>query len=158
MLRLGRTCSLTATLLALALLCGCSTSSLEPRKNHAASATGLAPQSLAGSQLKYRDNHGRNIYTFFPNGRYRYASLSQNESLADHHEGRFQYAVRSPAEAVVNFEDESAITLRFTDRGLANGTINGDMRVYQFQIVPFDDSQHAIKNFLTGSKQAKDTF
>ena len=135
---LGRTCSLSAALLALALLCSCSTPSPEPRKSHAASASGLAPQSLAGSQLKYRDNHGRNIYTFFPDGRYRYASLSQNESLADHREGRFQYAVRSPAEAVVNFDDESAITLRFTDRGLANGTIDGDMRVYQFQIVPFD--------------------
>ena len=138
MLRLGRTCSLTAALLALGMLCGCSSPSPEPRKNHAASASGLAPQSLAGSQLKYRDNHGRNIYTFFPDGRYRYASLSQNESLADHREGQFHYAVRSPAEAVVSFDDEPSITLRFADRGLPSGTIDGDVRVYQFQIVPFD--------------------
>ena len=136
--RLERTCFLRAALLALGLLCGCSSPSTEPRKNHAASASSLAPQSLAGSQLKYRDNHGRNIYTFFPDGRYRYASLSQNESLADHREGRFQYAVRSPSKAVVSFDKEPSITLRFKDRGLAIGTIDGDVRVYQFQIVPFD--------------------
>jgi hypothetical protein len=136
--RLGRTCFLRAALLALALVCGCSSPSPEPRKNHEASASGLAPQSLAGNQLKYRDNHSRNIYTFFPDGRYRYASLSQNESFSDHREGRFQYAVRSNAEAVISFDDEPSITLRFTDRDLAVGTIDGDVRVYQFQIVPFD--------------------
>jgi len=135
---LGRTFSLTAALLALATLCACSSPSRERRKRKSIPAGGLAPQSLAGSQLKYRDNHGRNIYTFFPDGRYRFASLSQNESLANYREGRFQYAVRSPAEAVVNFDNESAITLRFSDRGLANGTIDGDTRVYQFQIVPFN--------------------
>jgi len=137
MLSLRRTFFPTA-LLSLALLCGCSSLSQQATKNHTTSASSLAPQSLAGSQLRYRDNHGLNIYTFFPGGRYRYASLSQNESLADHREGRFQYAVRSPAKAVVNFDDESAITLRFSGHGLACGTIDGDMRVYQFQVVPID--------------------
>ena len=129
-----------AALLALTMLCGCSgrIPFLAQRKNNALPINGMAPQSLAGHQLKYQDNHGRNIYTFFPDGRYRFASLSQNESLADQREGRFQYVIRKPDEAVVSFEDEPPITLRFSDHGRASGTISGDVRIYQFQIVPFD--------------------
>ncbi len=127
-------------MLALATLVSCAkdSSNTSPRKIPALSSNGLAPGSLAGFQLKSADNHGRNIYTFFPGGRYRFAWLSQNESLADSREGRFDYSITSPNEALLGFEDEPPITLRFFKPGLATGTIQGDLRTYQFQLVPFD--------------------
>jgi hypothetical protein len=116
--------------------CSRSTSSSTLEKNTRATRGSIAPASLSGSQLKYSDNHGRNIYTFFPDGRYRFAWLSQNESLADSREGRFHYSITKTNEALIRFENEPQITLQFTKPGLATGTIQGDVRIYQFQIVP----------------------
>jgi hypothetical protein len=126
--------------LILALMGGCSRSisSANLEKNTRATRGNMAPASLAGRQLKYSDNHGRNIYTFFPDGRYRFAWLSQNESLADSREGRFYYSNTKTNEARIRFENEPQITLRFTEPGLATGTIQGDLRTYQFHIVPKD--------------------
>ena len=131
---------LIAAVLILALTGGCSRSisSANLEKNTRATRGHMAPASLAGSQLKYSDNHGRNIYTFFPDGRYRFAWLSQHESLADSREGRFHYSTTKTNEAQIRFENEPQITLRFTKPGLATGTIQGDLRIYQFQIVPWD--------------------
>jgi hypothetical protein len=98
----------------------------------------MAPASLADCQLKYSDNHGRNVYTFFPDGRYRFAWLSQNESLTDSREGRFHYSNTKTNEALIRFENEPQITLRFTKPGLATGTIQGDLRIYEFHIAPWD--------------------
>jgi hypothetical protein len=55
-----------ATVLILALTGGCSRSisSANLEKNTRATRGNMAPASLAGCQLKYSDNHGRNIYTF----------------------------------------------------------------------------------------------
>jgi hypothetical protein len=127
-----------AAVLTLALMGGCSRgiSSANLEKNTRATRGNMAPAFLAGSQLKYRDNQGRNIYTFFPDGRYRFAWLSQNESLADSREGRFHYSTTKPNEALIRFENEPQITLRFTKPGLATGTIQGDLRIYHFHIVP----------------------
>jgi hypothetical protein len=127
-----------AAVLILALAGGCSRSisSASLEKSTRSPRSNMAPASLAGSQLKYRDNHGRNIYTFFSDGRYRFAWLSQNESLADSREGRFHYSTTKTNEALIRFENEPPITLRFTKPGLATGTIHGDLRIYQFQIVP----------------------
>ena len=129
-----------ATVLILALTGGCSRSisSANLEKNTRATRGNMAPASLAGCQLKYSDNHGRNIYTFFPDGRYRFAWLSQNESLADSREGRFHYSATKTNDALIRFENEPQITLRFTEPGLATGTIEGDWRIYQFHIVPWD--------------------
>jgi len=129
-----------AAVLVLALMGGCSRiiSSANLEKNTRVTRGNMAPASLAGRQLKYSDNHGRNIYTFFPDGRYRFAWLSQNESLADSREGRFYYSTTKINEARIRFENEPQITLRFTEPGLATGTIQGDLRTYQFHIVPKD--------------------
>jgi len=129
-----------AAVLILALMGGCSRSisSANLEKNTRVTRGNMAPPSLAGRQLKYSDNHGRNIYTFFPDGRYRFAWLSQNESLADSREGRFYYSTTKTNEARIRFENEPQITLRFTEPGLATGTIQGDLRTYQFHIVPKD--------------------
>ena len=129
-----------ATVLILALTGGCSRSisSANLEKNTRATRGNMAPASLAGSQLKYSDNHGRNFYTFFPDGRYRFAWLSQNESLADSREGRFHYSTTKTNEALIRFENEPQITLRFTKPGSATGTIQGDLRIYEFHIVPCD--------------------
>jgi hypothetical protein len=127
-------------MLILALTGGCSRSisSANLEKNTRATRANMAPASLAGSQLKYSDNHGRNIYTFVPDGRYRFAWLSQNESLADSREGRFHYSTTKANEALIRFENDPQITLRFTKPGLATGKIQGDLRTYQFHIVPKD--------------------
>jgi hypothetical protein len=127
-------------LLILVLTGGCSRSisSANLEKNARATRGNMAPASLAGRQLKYSDNHGRNVYTFFPDGRYRFAWLSQNESLADSREGRFHYSATKTNDALIRFENEPQITLRFTEPGLATGTIEGDWRIYQFHIVPWD--------------------
>jgi hypothetical protein len=129
-----------AAVLILALMGGCSRSisSANLEKNTRAMRGNMAPASLAGRQLKYGDNHGRNIYTFFPDGRYRFAWLSQNESLTDSREGRFHYSTTKINEALIRFENEPQITLRFTELGLATGTIQGDWRIYEFHIVPCD--------------------
>jgi hypothetical protein len=130
-----------AAVLILALAGGClrSISSASLEKNTRTVSGSMAPASLAGSQLKYRDNHGRNIYTFFSDGRYRFAWLSQNESLADSREGRFHYSITKTNEALIRFENEPPITLRFTKPGMATGTIEGDERIYEFQILPEND-------------------
>jgi hypothetical protein len=129
-----------AAVLILALAGGCSRSisSASLEKNTRTVSGSMAPASLAGRQLKYRDNHGRNIYTFFSDGRYRFAWLSQNESLADSREGRFHYSTTKTNEALIRFENEPTIMLRFTKPGMATGTIEGDKRIYQFQILPED--------------------
>jgi len=129
-----------AALLILVLTGGCSRSisSVNLEKNARATRGNMAPASLAGCQLKYSDNHGRNIYTFFPDGRYRFAWLSQNESLAESREGRFHYSIMKTNEALIRFEHEPQITLRFTKPGFASGTIQGDLRIYEFQIAPWD--------------------
>jgi hypothetical protein len=129
-----------AAVLIFALMGGCSRSmsSANLEKNTRATRGNMAPASLAGRQLKYSDNHGCNIYTFFPGGRYRFAWLSQNESLADSREGRFHYSTMKKNETLIRFENEPQITLRFTKPGLATGTIQGDLRTYQFHIVPWN--------------------
>ena len=129
-----------AAVLILALTGGCSRSisSVNLEKKTRVTRGNMAPASLAGRQLKYSDNHGRNIYTFFPDGRYRFAWLSQNESLADSREGRFHYSTTKANEALIRFENDPQITLRFTKPGLATGTIQGDLRIYEFHIVPWD--------------------
>ena len=129
-----------AVVLILTLTGGCSRSisSGNLEENTRATRGNMAPTSLAGCQLKYSDNHGRNIYTFFSDGRYRFAWLSQNESLADSREGRFHYSTTKINEALIRFENDPQITLRFTKPGLATGTIQGDLRIYEFHIVPWD--------------------
>jgi hypothetical protein len=47
----------------------------------------LAPLAIAGSQLHYRDNHDRYVYTFISDGRYRFASVHQSRTWADSREG-----------------------------------------------------------------------
>ena len=132
----------------LALTGGCSRSisSANLEKNTRAACGNMAPASLAGSQLKYSDNHGRNIYTFFPDGRYRFAWLSQNESLADSREGRFHYSITKTNEALIRFENEPQIMLQFTKPGLARGTFQGDLRIYQFHVIPWDAKQPSMPN------------
>ncbi|MEI7863862.1 MAG: hypothetical protein WCI38_00720 [Chthoniobacterales bacterium] len=99
---------------------------------------GMAPSALAGSQMKYADNHGHYVYTFFEDGLYRFASMSQNETAADSREGRYTYAVKSAGGATITFDHEPAIRLLFSDPLNATGTIEGDDRTYSFRIYRSD--------------------
>jgi hypothetical protein len=95
---------------------------------------GMAPSALAGSQMKYADNHGRYAYTFFEDGRYRFAFMSQNETTADSRAGRYTYALKSAGGATITFDHEPSIRLTFADPLNATGTIEGDDRTYSFRI------------------------
>jgi hypothetical protein len=93
---------------------------------------GMAPRSIANHQMRYSDNHGSYTYTFFGDGRYRFASMSQNQTVADSREGRYQYAITSPGKSIVTFDDEPPIRLSFSGPLDATGQIEGDQRNYRF--------------------------
>lgn len=92
-----------------------------------------APGVIEGRQLEYNDPHGVNIYTFFAEGRYRYATLSQNRSHADSREGRYEYKRTGSETGAIAFKNEPAIRLVFTGPNTATGRVDGDKRVYRFR-------------------------
>jgi len=99
----------------------------------------IAPPAIGGTQMKYADNHGRYVYTFFKDGRYRFAFMSQNETVADSREGRYMYTPGHDGKATIAFEGEPAIRLKFSDPLGASGTIEGDDRVHQFRFLRSGD-------------------
>jgi len=94
----------------------------------------MAPSALAGSQMKYADNHGHYVYTFFEDGRYRFASMSQNETMADSREGRYTYTLDDAGHVTLSFDHELTIRMTFSDPLNAKGTIEGDEREYSFRL------------------------
>jgi len=96
---------------------------------------GMAPKLIAGSQLQYADNHGKNIYTFFKDGRYRYATMSQNQTTAGSREGKYLYTITAPGKATITLDKTEAIRLSFDTPLTATGTLDGDVRKYRFQII-----------------------
>ena len=74
-----------ATAVSVACLTSCETPSTpsSPAAETAAVDNGMAPRSIANHQMRYSDNHGSYTYTFFGDGRYRFASMSQNQTVAD---------------------------------------------------------------------------
>ena len=94
----------------------------------------MTPLRIAGSQLHYRDNLGRYTYTFFADGRYRFASIHQSGTWADSREGRYRYVITAPSEATLSFARESAIHLRFESPFNGSGTTDGDVRPFAFTI------------------------
>jgi len=99
---------------------------------------GMAPGALAGSQMKYADNHGRYVYTFLDDGRYRFASMSQNETMADSREGHYTYTVDDAGHATLSFDHDPTIRMTFSDPLNAKGTIEGDERAYSFRFYRSD--------------------
>ena len=97
---------------------------------------GFAPSRIEGCQLRYTDNHGENFYTFFPGGRFRYATISQNRTQADSRSGVYRYARTAPDNGSIELVGEGVITLEFDGPGSAVGRIDGDARLYRFSIEP----------------------
>lgn len=95
---------------------------------------GMAPRTLGGSQLHYSDNHGKNTYTFFEDGRFKFTTQAHNKASVDSHEGHWQYAITSPSHSIVTFDNDQPIRLTFSDPLTASGTIEGDQRTYKFTI------------------------
>ena len=93
----------------------------------------LAMNTPAGAQMRYADNHGKYTYTFFPDGRYRFVAVSQNETMADSREGRWQYKVTGPSRAELRLDGDSVVRLQFEGVLEASGTIDDDARTYQFR-------------------------
>lgn len=103
---------------------------------HGERLDGFAPARIEGSQLRYKDNHGENFYTFFPGGRFRYATISQNRTQADSRSGVYRYARTAPDNGSIELVGEGVITLEFDGPGSAVGRIDGDARLYRFSIEP----------------------
>ena len=93
----------------------------------------LAMSTPAGAQMRYADNHGKYTYTFFPDGRYRFVAVSQNETMADSREGRWQYKVTGRDRAELRLDGDSVIRLKFNGVLEASGRIDDDARIYQFR-------------------------
>lgn len=92
----------------------------------------LAPESIEGRQVEYADLHGINIYSFFTEGRYRYATLSKNRTFADSREGHYEFERTGKKSGTIRFHNEPSIHLVFTSSNSATGRIDGDCRSYRF--------------------------
>lgn len=92
----------------------------------------LVMSTPAGAQMRYADNHGKYTYTFFSDGRYRFVAVSQNETMADSREGRWEYQVTGPSRAELRLDGDSVISLKFDGVLEASGTIDDDVRTYRF--------------------------
>jgi hypothetical protein len=88
-------------------------------------------ESPSGSRLRYQDNHGRYTITLFPNARYRFVSISQNESMADTTEGRWSWRRTGFGLGELSIGGE-VWSLRFVSPERAEATTAGDVRTYSF--------------------------
>jgi len=96
---------------------------------------GMAPRYLAGSQLEYTNPQGKNVYTFFGDGCYRYATMSQNQTTAASREGKYTYRITAPGRAHLTFDRDPAIRLQFDSPLTATGTVEGDTQTYSFRVI-----------------------
>jgi hypothetical protein len=94
---------------------------------------------LSGTRLRYSDNHGRYNMTLFPGGRYRFVSISQNESVADTTEGRWSYQRTGPQTGELNVGGE-VWYLEFTSSSAARASTPGDVRTYFFAFERLDQT------------------
>jgi hypothetical protein len=94
-------------------------------------ATDTILESPSGSRLSYQDNHGRYTITLFPNGHYRFVSISQNETVADTTEGRWSWRRAGPGHGELSI-GKDIWTLRFKSPDRAEATTTGDVRTYSF--------------------------
>ena len=85
----------------------------------------------ANTRIRYQDNHGRYTITLFPGGRYRFVSISQNETMADTTEGRWSYQRTGQQQGELRIGSETWY-LRFTSPDAAEATSPPDMRTYYF--------------------------
>ena len=87
--------------------------------------------SPGGSRIRYQDNHGRYTVTLFPGGRYRFVSISQNETMADTQEGRWTWRRSGRNQGELRIGPESWY-LRFFSPDRAEASTPGDMRTHTF--------------------------
>ncbi|HWB06006.1 MAG TPA: hypothetical protein VG796_23490 [Verrucomicrobiales bacterium] len=88
-------------------------------------------ESPGGSRLRYQDNHGRYTITLFPGGRYRFVSISQNETMADTTEGRWSWERTGFNRGELTIGGDTW-NLRFVSPQRAEATTDGDVRPYFF--------------------------
>ncbi|HEX2750042.1 MAG TPA: hypothetical protein VHM91_18685 [Verrucomicrobiales bacterium] len=88
-----------------------------------------------GCRVRYQDNHGRYTITLFPGGRYRFVSISQNETMADSTEGRWTWHRTgfNQGELGIGGDDWA---LRFVSSRRAEAATPGDVRTYNFSFEP----------------------
>lgn len=90
-------------------------------------------ESPGGSRIRYQDNHGKYVVTLFPDHRYRWMSVSANETMADTREGKWAWKRSGPGKGELDFGDDTW-TLRFTAPDKAEAKTEGDTRTYYFTL------------------------
>ncbi len=130
--------------LAAGLLCNCAGPSGPPSPHQPSpGAPGWPGQGTpgsvfanpAGARIRYQDNHGKYVITLFPDHRYRWVSVSANETMADTREGKWRWKPSGAGKGELDFGDDTW-TLRFTSPDKAEAKTEGDMRTYYFTFEP----------------------
>ena len=88
--------------------------------------------------MYYRDNHGQNTYTFLADGRYRFASMSQNRTVADSSEGRWAWRLLTTDRGELTLSNGQRAVLDFSAPLQATGKFEGDVRAYSFRFTRED--------------------
>jgi hypothetical protein len=92
----------------------------------------LAPASVANHQMDYSDLNGIHNYRFLENGTYRVRTTLPQGGTRPERRGKWEWERKSPGDAVLKLDGNKTISLDFTTREHANGTIQGDKRIYPF--------------------------
>jgi hypothetical protein len=88
--------------------------------------------------MHYRDNHGDYTYTFFADGRYRFAAMSQNRTVADSAEGRWTWKLLTTDRAELTLSNGQRAVMDFSAPLQATGKFEGDVRPYSFRFTRED--------------------
>jgi len=93
----------------------------------------LAPASMAGFGMDYSDLHGSYKYSFSADGTYRADIHHASGSRETTRSGTWKWTRKSPSDAVLVLDGAKTLNLKFTTFDHANGTVEGDLRLYAFE-------------------------
>jgi hypothetical protein len=91
----------------------------------------LAPHSLAGIKMKYKDLHGDYTFTFTADGTYKFTSSREGEK-PETRTGRYEWKVMNPEHAVLTLDGNETYKLTFKSTTEATGWVDDDYRPYAF--------------------------
>lgn len=93
----------------------------------------LAPASVAKHQMDYSDLDGIYTYRFFEDSTYLVRTALPKGGTRPERRGKWNWERQSPGRAILTLDDTRMISLDFTTREHANGTFEGDKRIYPFK-------------------------
>jgi hypothetical protein len=96
----------------------------------------VAPHSLAGMKMKYKDLHGDYAFTFTADGTYKFTSSREGEK-PETRTGKYEW-MATGRHAVLTLDDKEIYKLTFDSATEATGWAEDDFRPYAFH---FEKSQ-----------------